>query len=83
MSIRKERIRVYEMTCTSCENRVEKAIMKLDGVFSVKASYSKQLADIEYDDNLCNLSKIKSAIKKLVIVRKVLMIINLLEFLSL
>lgn len=64
MSIRKERIRVYEMTCTSCENRVEKAIMKLDGVFSVKASYSKQLADIEYDDNLCNLSKIKSAIKK-------------------
>lgn len=26
MSIKKERIKVYDMTCTSCENRVEKAI---------------------------------------------------------
>lgn len=64
MSIRRERIKVYEMTCTSCENRVEKAIKKLHGVFSVKANYSKQFADVEYDDTLCNMTKIKSAIRK-------------------
>ncbi|WP_238881519.1 sulfite exporter TauE/SafE family protein [Clostridium sp. YIM B02551] len=64
MSIRREKIEVYEMTCSSCENRVEKAVMKLDGVTYVKANYSKQFAEINYDDELCNLSKIKAAIKK-------------------
>ncbi|EKN41613.1 heavy metal-binding domain-containing protein, partial [Clostridium botulinum CFSAN001627] len=39
MSIKKERIKVYDMTCTSCENRVEKAIKKLEGVLHAKASY--------------------------------------------
>lgn len=63
MSIRKEKIKVYEMTCTSCENRVEKAIKKLDGILEVKASYSKQWVEVEYDDMFCNSSKIKTAIK--------------------
>lgn len=29
MSIRREKIKVYDMTCTSCENRVEKAVKKV------------------------------------------------------
>lgn len=64
MSTRKEKIKVYDMTCTSCENRVERAIKRLDGVLSVKASYSGEFALVEYDDGLCSLSKIKDAIKK-------------------
>lgn len=63
MSIKKDKINVYEMTCTSCENRVEKAIKKLEGVIDAKASYSGQFAEIEYDDELCNLSKIKAAVR--------------------
>jgi len=63
MSIRKEQIKVYEMICNSCENRVEKAVKNLEGIVSVKASFSEQFADIEFDDELCNLDKIKSAIK--------------------
>lgn len=63
MSIRKEKIKVYEMTCTSCENRVERAVKKLDGVINAKANYSGQFAEIEYNDELCNQSKIKAAIK--------------------
>jgi plastocyanin domain-containing protein/sulfite exporter TauE/SafE/copper chaperone CopZ len=63
MSIRKEKIKVYEMTCTSCENRVERAVKKLEGVIDAKAHYSTQFAEIEYDDELCNQSKIKAAIK--------------------
>lgn len=62
MSIKKERIRVYEMTCNSCENRVERAVKDLDGIHSVKASYSNQFADVEFDNELCNLEKIKFAI---------------------
>lgn len=63
MSIKKEKLKVYDMTCTSCENRVEKAVKSLNGVLSAKASFSGQSAEVEFDDELCNLNKIKAAIK--------------------
>lgn len=63
MSIKKESIKVYEMTCTSCEKRVERTVKNLDGVIDVKASFSGQFAEIEYNDYLCDLKKIKSAIQ--------------------
>lgn len=63
MSISRESIKVYEMTCTSCEKRVERTVKKLEGVLLVKASFSGQFADIEYDDELCDLKKIKTAIQ--------------------
>jgi sulfite exporter TauE/SafE/plastocyanin domain-containing protein/copper chaperone CopZ len=63
MSIRSEKIKVYEMTCTSCENRVEKAIRNLEGVLDAKASFSGQFAEVKYDDELCSQGKIKAAIK--------------------
>lgn len=63
MSIREERVKVYEMTCTSCENRVERALKKLVGVVDAKASFSGQFAEVKYDDELCNLGQIKAAIK--------------------
>lgn len=63
MSIRSEKIKVYEMTCTSCENRVGKAIKQLEGVIDVRASFSGQHAIVKYDDKLCNLNKLKAAIE--------------------
>ena len=42
MSIKNEKVKVYEMTCTSCESRVERAVGQLDGVMYAKASYSGQ-----------------------------------------
>lgn len=63
MSIKKEKIKVYDMTCTSCESRVEKSIKQLKGIVYVKASYSGQSAVVEYDDNQCNLPEIKAAVK--------------------
>lgn len=62
MSIKKERIKVYDMTCTSCEARVEKAILNSEGIITVKASFSGQYADIEYDDAYCSSDKIKEII---------------------
>lgn len=63
MSVRKEKFKVYDMTCTSCENRVEKAVIKIQGVINVKISYSGQFAEIQYDDELCNLNEIKASIR--------------------
>ena len=64
MGFKKEEINVYNMTCISCEKRVEIAIRKIDGVINVVVNYKKQTALIEYDNNICNINKIKIAIKK-------------------
>ncbi len=63
MSIKKEKIKVFDMTCTSCELRVERAVKKLYGVKNAVASFSGQSLTIQYDIELCNLEKIKTAIK--------------------
>ena len=64
MSIINKKIKVYEMTCSSCEGHVEKAVKKLDGVLSVHASFKDETAQIEYDDELCSLDEIKEYIQK-------------------
>lgn len=63
MNMRKERLKVYDMTCTSCEKRVETAITKLNGVSFAKASYSGQHVDVEYDSEVCSVDEIKSAVR--------------------
>lgn len=64
MSIEKQKIKVYEMTCTSCEKRVEKAVKALKGILNAKASYSEQFVKIEYENELCTLEEIKESIRK-------------------
>lgn len=63
MNIKKEKIKVYHMICNSCENRVERAIRKLEGIVSVKASYSEEQVIVEFDTESCQISKIKERIK--------------------
>jgi len=64
MSIKREIIKVYDMTCTSCENRVEKALKKVDGVINAMASYSAQQVTVEYDSKLCTSEQLKETINK-------------------
>ncbi|ABR33613.1 sulfite exporter TauE/SafE family protein [Clostridium beijerinckii] len=64
MGIKRENIKVYDMTCTSCENRVERALMKIDGVLNAMASYSAQQVTVEYDSNRCSMEQLKEAINK-------------------
>lgn len=65
MSVKSERIKVFEMTCTSCEKRVERTVKKLNGVSSVKASFSGQFAEVEFNDEICSINKIKTAIQSI------------------
>ncbi len=60
--IKKEKIKVYGMTCGSCEGRVERTLLNIEGVKKAKASYSGQLVEIEFDDELCKISDIKKSI---------------------
>lgn len=59
MSIKNIRLKVYNMTCTSCEKSIERTLKRLVGVFNVKANYNEQYVEIEYDSELCNLKDIK------------------------
>ena len=64
MNIKKEKIKAFDMTCTSCENRIERAIKALPGVLHAQASFCEQNVEVEYDTELCTLNQIKEAIKK-------------------
>lgn len=64
MKIKREIIKVYDMTCTSCEGKVESALKKVNGVVNVIASYSAQQVTVEYDSVICNIEQLKEAIKK-------------------
>ncbi|MHC1684192.1 MAG: sulfite exporter TauE/SafE family protein [Clostridiaceae bacterium] len=64
MALKREKIKVFDMTCKSCERKVENSIKKLDGVTGATASYSDESVIIEYDTELCNSDIIKAAIKK-------------------
>jgi len=64
MSIKREIIKVYDMTCTSCEGRVERALKKVPGVANVMASYSAQQVTVEYDIEICTKEQLKEAINK-------------------
>ncbi|APC39016.1 sulfite exporter TauE/SafE family protein [Clostridium estertheticum] len=62
MGVKREKIKVFGMTCTSCQSRVERAVTKLTGVKNAMASFNTQSLTVEYDTNLCNLEKIRTAI---------------------
>lgn len=80
MGIKRENIKVYDMTCTSCENRVERALMKIDGVLNAMASYSAQQVTVEYDSKLCSMEQLKEAINKAGYSTKNSVSLNLLAF---
>lgn len=62
MSIKKVNIKVYDMTCASCVQRVERAVKKVSGVINEMASYSAQSVTVEFDEEICTKEEIKEAI---------------------
>lgn len=64
MNIKKEKLKVSDMTCVSCEKRIEKEVSKLNGVINVMASNKEASVTVEYDTDLCNADEIKDLITK-------------------
>ena len=65
MSInKKETYPVKGMSCTGCEAVIENAIRELDGVKSVKASFSSNTVTVSYDPEKTGFGKIRAAVKK-------------------
>lgn len=62
MNIKNIRIPLVNMTCTSCEQAVSRALMELPGVLKVKASYADHSAEVVFDEELCALSDLHGAL---------------------
>jgi mercuric ion transport protein len=62
--LKKITLAVSGMTCANCERNIEKEVMKLSGVTSVKASYEKKSASIEYDPEKVDQKAIIQAINE-------------------
>ena len=58
-------LKIYGMTCTSCEMRIENRLKKMNGVTGAKVSYNSSDAHITYDPGLVTLDAIIDAIEKL------------------
>jgi sulfite exporter TauE/SafE/plastocyanin domain-containing protein/copper chaperone CopZ len=59
------KIKIYDMSCTSCEKKLEKEISLMNGVKSVRASFKGEYAQVEYDESMCSQKNIEEAIVKL------------------
>ena len=51
------------MTCTDCEQMIQTSIGKLEGIKSVKASWTSGNAIIEYLPSIVDTTRIKEAVK--------------------
>lgn len=60
----KKRFKVYGMTCTSCQNKVETALKNLKGVKNASANFKEQSATIEFNPDLCTSKDIINAVSK-------------------
>ncbi len=61
---KKETFAVQGMSCTGCEEIIEKALKELDGVKDVKVSFAKNTVTVVYDGETVNFAKIRTAVKK-------------------
>lgn len=57
-------IPISRMSCTSCSNKVEKAIGKMNGVSKVSVNFATEKAVVSYDSKVVKLSEMKRVIEE-------------------
>lgn len=63
-NMNKINLKVNGMVCNGCENRVKNALMNIEGVSKVKASYKKSLVTISAKEDV-DVKDIENVIKNL------------------
>ncbi len=60
----KRTFRVTGMQCPNCAMQIEGLEDELDGIVSVRVSYSKTLVEIEFDEARVDLSRIFKSVER-------------------
>lgn len=63
-ALKKESLKIDDMTCQACVRRVEKVVSKLEGVREVVVNLATENATVEFDPTSIKLTEIQSAITK-------------------
>ncbi|MGB2798871.1 MAG: heavy metal translocating P-type ATPase [Dehalococcoidia bacterium] len=64
-NVKKTRIHITGMTCTTCAATIEKALSETPGVEKATVNFASESAFIEYDTSKVNLARIKNTISQL------------------
>jgi len=70
LNAQKIEINIEGMTCTGCENAIQKTIDEFDGVYTSKADHENGIAVVELDSTKVDIKKVKEAIDELGYVAK-------------
>jgi len=62
VDIKRIEVSINGMTCTGCEQIIESNVGKLDGINSIEAKYTLNKATIEFDAEIVDTAKIRTAI---------------------
>lgn len=62
--IKKEKLKIIGMHCTSCSMNIDFDLEDINGVKSAKTSYAKQETEVEYDEEKINDKIIIQTIQK-------------------
>jgi len=62
--MRKVKLKTKGMECRSCEQSIEAAVKKLEGVSSVKSDYSTEFTVVEYDESITDKAAIRKKIEE-------------------
>jgi copper chaperone CopZ len=57
-------VSINGMTCTGCEQIIKSNVEKLDGIKSVEAAYKLNKAIVEFDSEIVDTTKIRTAITR-------------------
>ncbi|MGB2854899.1 MAG: heavy metal-associated domain-containing protein, partial [Dehalococcoidia bacterium] len=64
-NVKKTRIHITGMTCTTCAATIEKALFETPGVEQVNINFASEKASIEYDPAKVDLAKLEDTISQL------------------
>ena len=59
------KLRTTGMECRSCEQRIEEALSKLDGISSVSSDFSEEMTEVEYDEGIISRQRIEEEVRAL------------------
>lgn len=65
VNVQKLELSIDGMTCTGCENAIQKTIDEFDGVYFSKANHIDGIAIIEIDSTKVDILKVEEAINEL------------------
>lgn len=65
VNVQKLELTIEGMTCTGCENAIQKTIDEFEGVYASKADHVNGIAVIEIDSTKVDILKVEKAINEL------------------